>query len=322
MTSAPKNINRRLRRQRGVGLLETMLCISLMSLLFLGAMTLIVSASRLTVRTQAQVYATGDAANALQNVMSQIREASSFSLPTSNTANTPETAWSLLSGTSLTQFSTTLTMNGTPETINTAIQVAAPLVLMPGANGYPAPLPAQLRVLSTAGGGAFWSAGQGTWTAPPINISVPGSVGFPSNTVYLPTPGSAAAVYLIYRGDANYAPDPAAGTYLWEYAIPANAAFNPAAYPPTALCKSVSTAPNAVQFVRAVYSGVSEKDQIEVKIISSYYSPINGQQTNEEGSGASSSQLSGKCVFMRNHCSAADPPNASTQSSGNVFQHD
>ncbi len=290
-----------------------------MSLLFLGAMGLIISASQLTVRSQAEVYATGDAANALQNIMGQIREASSFSLPTSATANTPETGWNLMGSTSLTQFSTNLNN----ETINTAIQVAAPPILTPASNGYPTPMPAQLRVLSTAGGGAYWSSGQGTWTAPPVNISTPGSISFAPNTVYLPVPGSAAigAIYLIYRGDANYAPDPAAGTYLWEYAVPSNASFNPAVYTPTLLCKSISAAPDAVQFVRAVYNGVPEKDQLEVKIISSYYSPINGQQTNEEGSGASSSQLSGKCVLMRNHCSAADPPNAAIQSSGNTFQY-
>ncbi len=62
---------------------------------------------------------------------------------------------------------------------------------------------------------------------------------------------------------------------------------------------------------------------MEVKIISSYYSLMNGQQTSEETAGATSSQLNGKCVYMRDHCTAAssDTTNSGTRSSNNTFQY-
>lgn len=120
-------------------------------------------------------------------------------------------------------------------------------------------------------------------------------------------------------------PDSAAGPYLWQYTLPADSSFNTALYPPIVLCKSLSTAPDAVQFVRPYYvaDALPEQTQLEIKLISSYYSPINGQQTSEEGTGASSSQLTGKCVFMRDHCTAASSftSNSGVQPSNNVFQY-
>jgi type II secretory pathway pseudopilin PulG len=303
-------IKQRLRSQRGLGLLETLICISIMSLLFLGAMTLIVSASRSTVRTQAQVYSNSDAANAIQNIIGQLREASAFSLPTSNTAGAAESTWNSMGTTPLGQFSTTL--NG--ETINTAIEVITPQVLTPAENGYTASV-SGLRVLSQSGG--YWQTGGANWpaSAAPCNVQIAGGVGLPGSSVVL-----------IYRGDANFTPDAPAGTYLWQYTLPLDSSFNPALYPPTALCKSVSPAPNAVQFVRPYYAGsgqIPEQTQVEVKIISSYYSPINGQQTSEEGNGNSSSQLSGKCVFMRDHCTAStsNTTNSGVRTGNNAFQY-
>ena len=302
---------RRARLQRGLGLLETLICISLMALLFLGAMTLILSASRSGVRTQAQVYANGDAANAIQSIIGRLREASAFSLPTTDTPGTAESTWNTMGGAPLGQFSTTL--NG--ETINTAIEVTMPQVLTAAENGYTASTQGQLRVLSQSGG--YWQTNGPNWpaSAAPCNVQIAGGVGLPGSSVVL-----------IYRGDANFAPDSTAGTYLWQYTLPSDSSFNPAKYPPTALCKSVSTAPNAVQFVRPYYAasgGIPEQTQVEVKIISGYYSPINGQQTSEEGSGASASQLSGKCVYMRDHCTAAssNTTNSGVRTGNNAFQY-
>ncbi|MGI4789839.1 MAG: type II secretion system protein [Janthinobacterium lividum] len=301
-----ENSARRLHRQRGFGLLESLICVSLMALLFLGAMTMILSATRGTVRTQAQVYSTGDAANAIQNVIGHLRESSGFALPTTDTAGASESGtfpWTMPSGYTQGQFYTTL--NG--ETINTAVEVTAPLTMTPSMNGYTASVPS-LRVLSTTGG--YWAAStpsspQANWPVAPYNVQLAGSF-------------STSTVSIIYRGDANYMPDAAAGTYLWLYSLPSSTV--PQSYP-VALCKSVSTAPNAIQFVRPVYSGVAEQNQLEVKVISSYYSPINGQQTSEEGTGASSSQLTGKCVFMRDHYTGSISGTTTTQSSNNVFQY-
>ena len=98
------DLTRRGRLQRGLGLLETLICISIMALLFLGAMTLILSASRSTVRTQAQVYSNSDAANAIQNIIGQLREAGGFALPTSNTDGAAESTWNSMNGTPLGYF--------------------------------------------------------------------------------------------------------------------------------------------------------------------------------------------------------------------------
>ena len=306
--------------QRGFGLLEALLCISLMSLLFLGAMTMLLTAGRGVVRTQAQVYSNGDAANAIQNIIGQLREASTFSLPTSNAPGNAESSWTPLSGVLLSQFSTTL--NG--ETINTAMEVVTPITLTPQANGYTAnPLPGGLRVLAQTPGG-YWQAGPGGWTAP-VSTQSPGGLGVADS-----------AVYLIYRGDPDGTPDadptgspnPLAGTYLWQYRVPTDSSFNLVKYPGnlTALCKSVASAPNAVQFVRPYYAATGqlpEQNQVEVKIISSYYSPVNGRQTSEETAGATASQLSGKCVYMRDHCTAAssNTTNSGVRTGNNTFQY-
>ena len=313
-------------RQRGFGLLEALLCISLMSLLFLGAMTMLLTAGRSVVRTQAQVYSNGDAANAVQNVIGQLREASAFSLPTSSAAGQAENNWTPLSGVSLSQLSTTL--NG--ETINTALQVVTPGTLTMQADGYTAnPLPGGLRVLAQAPGGywqtsgAYWQTSGGAAAAAPVSTQIPGGLGVPGS-----------AVYLIYRGDPDGTPDanptgspnPAAGTYLWQYTVPADSTFNLVKYAGnlTALCKSVATAPNAVQFVRPSYGNVAQPNQVEIKVISSYYSPINGQQTSEETAGATSSQLNGKCVFMRDHFNGSNPQapsNTGARTGSNPFQY-
>ncbi len=247
-----KRHQRGLKNLRGFGLLEALLCISLMSLLFLGAMTMLMTAGRSVVRTQAEVYSNGDAANAIQNVIGQIREASAFSLPTSSQAATAESNWIPLSNVLLSQFSTTLP-DGTPtgQAINTAIEVVTPPAMSPQANGYTAnPLPGGLRVLSVSGG--VWQTNGGGWAAAPVTTQLPGGLGIAGSTVYL-----------IYRGDPDGTPDPdptgsvvpKAGTYLWQYRVPSDGSFNPPLYPGslTALCKSVATAPNAVQFVRPYY---------------------------------------------------------------------
>lgn len=304
-------------RRRGFGLLETLICLSLTSLLFLGGMNLIMAALRSTVRTQAQVYSTGDAANSIQQIIGQLHEASAFALPTSNAANAAESTWATVGAVPLGQFSTTLA-DGSPggQIINTAVEIMSPPPMTPKDNGYTtSPMPAGLRVLSLTGG--TWEAGKAgsTWApAPgpqPYNAMGNGGLG-------------KGAVALIYRGDPDGTPDSAAGTDLWQYAVPANGAFDLVNYPPTALCKSVSTASNAVQFVRPSYGGVAEQHQMEIKIISSYYSPINGQQTNEQGNGASSSSLTGKCVYMRDHYAGggtAGQAPANTRTGNNAFQY-
>ena len=303
--------------QCGFTLLEMMIAISLTALIFTGVMVLFDSAARTTIRTQAQIHATNDSANSIQYVVSQMREAQSFALPTSALPNTAEAqdmpgGWSTLSGPSLSLFSTTYDSGSGAETINTAIQMTSPPALTPATNGYKTIIPAitAIQVQNSAG----------------TTIPIP-------SQPYQSSGGGSTKTVLIYRGDPNGTPDPnptgsavtGAGTYLWEYTVPATKLFTldiadpiPANRNPVALCKSVAKAPNAVQFVRPVYSGVAQPWQVELKIISGYYSPIRGTETIEGSTGVT--QLSGKCVYMRDHSATGTPATASTQSSNNAFQ--
>lgn len=305
--------SRRRRSRRGFTLLEMLIAISLMSLLFLGAMNLVIDSSRTTVRTQAQIFATGDAANSIQTVISQLREAQGFCLPTSQTAGVGEDGWVTPSGTTLEQFFST-TQNG--NTVNSAVEITAPPSLKPSEVSYKGGI-SSIQV-QRADGTALSLDGKGRTSLPYSNLT------------------AGTAVILIYRGDPDGTPDPDptdptrsavknAGTYLWQYKMPADGSFNTALYPPKALCKSVSAAPNSVQFVRPSYGPsyalVAEPNQLEIKIISGYYSPINGTQTNEEGNGDASSQMVGKCVYMRDHLASAPPRKQTSQSSNNPFQH-
>jgi len=309
-------LSHRAKAQHGFTLLEMMIAVSLMGLLFTGVMNLFIAATRTTMRTQAQIYATNDAANSIQNVVGQLREAQSFALPTGSVTNQGEEGWIPLTGATLDKFSTTF---GT-ETINTGLQLKSPPALSGPANGYTAANGALIQVQNASA-----------------------SIAIPSQP-YESTAGGSTRTVLIYRGDPDGTPDAnpststvaKAGTYLWQYAIPADQTFNllsiadpdPKLRNPVVICKSVSMAPNAVQFVRPVYGGsvgppavpgTPEKWQVEIKIISGYYSPINGTQTMEGGNGVS--QLSGKCVYMRDHDTKGAPPSAGTQSSNNAFQH-
>ncbi len=302
---APSRARMSRRGRGGFTLLEMLVAVSLMALLFLGAMELVIDSSRTTVRAQAQIFATGDAANSIQTVISQIRQAQGFCLPTSQTAGAGEDGWVTPTGTALGQFSTTL--NG--GTVNSAVEITAPPALTPAENNYKAGIPSIQVQLSN--GSTLSLDGTGR-TSPPYDSQVAGT-----------------AVSLIYRGDPDGTPDPDptgstvrnAGTYLWQYAMPANGSFNPAQYPPTALCKSVSPAPNSVQFVRPSYANVPEPNQLEIKIISGYYSPVHATQTSEEGDGTTSSQVVGKCVYMRDHLASPKAKTNVSQSSNNPFQH-
>jgi prepilin-type N-terminal cleavage/methylation domain-containing protein len=113
---------------------------------------------------------------------------------------------------------------------------------------------------------------------------------------------------LYYRGNANGAPNPASGAYLWEYSSVAGTTI--------ARCKTLdTTAANAVQFVQP--SGGAT--QVEVKIISAAYSLLSGQQTNEETGGTQSSELTGKCVLMRDY-SSNNTPSSDASSIAHPFQ--
>ena len=120
MNTIPTPLRRKSPRQQGgYTLLEMLIAISLMSLVFLGGMDLIISASRTTVRTQGQMYATADAANCIQRIIAQVREAQKFTAAHQQRGQHGGRPVDFaLTNTTLGQFSTTA-LNG--NTVNTAI---------------------------------------------------------------------------------------------------------------------------------------------------------------------------------------------------------
>ncbi|MDQ2799698.1 MAG: type II secretion system GspH family protein [Armatimonadota bacterium] len=130
--------------------------------------------------------------------------------------------------------------------------------------------------------------------------------------------GASPITFLIYRANPDGTTNPTSGTCLWEYSIQdAGATIN------QPLCRSIAAAaPNAVQFVRPVIGTppVPQPFQVEVKIISSYYSLVNGTQTNEQTNGSVTSGLSGKCVLMRNHATTVLTGGTNQAASNNAFQ--
>ena len=286
----------RRRRQGGYGLLEMVISIAIMSLVFLGATFLLDTSARTAARTQAQIYASGDAANSIQSVVSVLREADSFTLPVGQAAGVAETGWIVPSGTTATQFYATLS----GQAFATAVEITAPGPLTPAYNGYKAGV-TDISVQSSSGAALVLNPNKAPYAQTPYYN---GAVGTTTS--------------LIYRGDPDGTPDAdptnspvaGAGTCLWQYKLLPDGTRDPVNNPNVKLCKSVASASNAVQFVRPVFANAASANQVEVKIISGYYSPINGQQTNEEGNGATSQPDRGQVRLY------AGPPDGRSASDG------
>ena len=154
----------------------------------------------------------------------------------------------------------------------------------------------------------------------------PGAVSgrFPAaswSAVFLPmTPvRQALAVSLIYRGDPDGTPDPdptgstktGAGTYLWQYTVPSRQHFYDHQRRAGQLRQSNGVLQKRVHIVRTPCSlsvppmpACRSRTRPEAKIISGYYSPVNGTETNEAGdstaaAAASSRASASTCAIIR-----------------------
>jgi type II secretory pathway pseudopilin PulG len=279
------------KRARGFTMVEALLAMSLMGLLGSGAVSLFLAATRLSLKSGAQTSAGLEAANALEYVIEQTREAQSFSLANELTNNGG--AFIVPGGRAASDFQTTMTSTiggvTSTENIYTAMELALP--------------PSQtVTVKDTSGSDK--------------------AVVDNNNSTPIDRAGTSTSTLLIYRGDPDGTPDSDptgsavanAGTYLWVYTMPSTHLFDLVNHPPRALCKSIAVSPNAVQFIRPFVGGSAAQYQVQIKIISGYYSAINGTQTSEATDGSQVSQLSGKCALMRNHSNnpATDGTNQNT----------
>ncbi len=271
------------RQRRGFTLLEAMVALTLMALIFTGTMDLCTMAARTTLKVNSQMSASLDSSIALQQVIETIREAQSFSLPN----ETPANGGSFVMPTGFTGANYSTTLSG--ENIYTAMEVAQ----------------------SATAAVTVKDSGGNTIAVTPAAYN---------------RDAASPSTLLIYRGDPNGTPDsnPSgstvrnAGTYLWQCTVSGAGATSGL----RALCKSISTAPNAVQFVRPYVGNPAQAQpfQVEVKITSGYYSLVNGSQTNEETNGSTVSQLSGKCVLMRDHAISVQSGGSNQNSTNNAFR--
>jgi type II secretory pathway pseudopilin PulG len=287
------------RRQAGFSLLEMGIAVTLMAMIFIGTMTMYLSMARTTMRSQSEVYSSAAAANALQYMIQQSREAYDFKLPLE---------YSVINGTPAagTQF----TVANYPDQFQGTAAVAC---VSPNSNSnYDSNYQAKYKV-------------NGNWviinTAVVLfmpktvsgNISVLKSDGVSTytytpgggvdNTMYDRTQGAPGNAILYYRSDAGGVPDPLDGQYLWEYSLwDSGATINKKLVQLFDTQATANAVPNAVQFDRPT----ALPFQLEMKIICGNYSPINGVQTNEATNGSDATALTGKCVLMRDHVTLPD----------------
>lgn len=257
----------------GFTLLETMIAMGLMALLFLGAVTLYVEATRISAKSGAQITAAQGAANGLQHVEGDIREAYDFALPEDGATFGSD----LGTGYTPSAFQTTYTdpVTSLSRTIDTGIRLT-----------YPA-----------SGTAAVYDSSGAQVT--------------PAVTLYDST--AAGSILYVYRADLPASssatpatPDASQGDCLWASGAEGGKAINQCLVrlsdgrQAAGGVSAANAVPNAVEFVRP--SSVSY--QVQIRLISSFYSPIgtgNSALSFQQTSEGSKLLLTGKCVLMRNH---------------------
>jgi type II secretory pathway pseudopilin PulG len=302
---------RKPRRRAAFTLFEVLVAMPLVIMIMLGTMSIYTLATQLFARTTAQLYTSMDSSNAIQHVIDETREAQSYALPAENTFVTP-TGWTA------SQFYTTY--NG--QTINTGIELNIPPALTPQAVGYQTGNPSTVSVINSAGTTVSVPSltyANGTSTQRVIiyrgDPPAANGIGAPNSN---PSGATTTAAFVAWKA-AQVNLQSKAGTYLWEY--------NCTTGVDTVLCKSIAWSPDACQFIRptttpGVAGGTPQAFEVEINIVSGYYSPINLMTTNEESNGSEVSNLTGKCVYMRDHQTAASTPtNANTSATNNAIQY-
>jgi len=255
----------------GFTLVETMLAASLMSILFLCAMNLYIEALRSAAKSGAQISANATAANGLQHIKQDVREAYASILPSTIPAPNPAFGTDLGHGYPPAQFQTTYLdpATGTNRTINTGLKIVFPATKAS-------------HVFSTGG----------TVLAPQYDISAAGAAVYIYRADFPANPGAASPAV----------PDPAAGDCLWASGTENGVAINRCLArlsDSRSGAAAANTIPNAVEFLKP-----PEPNSLEIRLISSYFSPISSAGStlaNQQSSESNKVLLTGKCVFMHNH---------------------
>ncbi len=279
------------RATSGFTLVETAVAVVIMALILLATMTVFIMASRMAVSANSTVFSTQDASNSLQGIVEETREASWLALPGEQYGGGVDAGQALFTPlpgyASIPLYYQTLFSN---TTIDTAIELT-----------YPAAGPSQ-QVYLASGNTLTLSTGTG-------------------NALYNRDNPNGLQV-LIYRSDASGVPDPSAGMYLWEYSVTdLGATYNQSLIKVAETPALAAQLPDAVQFVRPIVGAGpnTEPYEVEIKLLCAYYSPINNFVTSESTNGIQSTQLTGKCVLMRDHETIQPGHNPNTGTAGDTL---
>lgn len=189
---------------------------------------------------------------------------------------------------------------------------------LPGTTGWTSPASTSVSAFQTTDSGAVISTG--VELMPPATAAVSVQNGSGATLSVSPAPydrsqdSAPPAPLWIYRADSDGTPDSAAGAYVWLYGTEHGQSVN------HALVSSLSpTVANAVKFSRptAVWSQALPY-QLQISLVSTYYSPLRQAQTSEINSTAQEEYVVGKCVLLRNHEMNLDHEPNSTANYGAV----
>jgi type II secretory pathway pseudopilin PulG len=261
------------RKELGFTFVEMTIAAALMSMLFLGATTLYTEAFRSSIKAGAQISASQSSATGILHVEDEAREAYTLTLP----ENLATFGANLGSGYQPANFRATYTdpASGNTRTIDTGLLLTFPM---------------------TGSDSVYDSAGT------PLSLPISPYVKSPGPTLY------------IYRADlpsnlgtaTPATPDPLLGDCLWESGTVGSTLVNRCVARLSDSRKagggitSSNVIPNAVEF-----SSPSTLE-LSIRLISSYYSPISSAGSslaNQQGSEDNlnnNTQLTGKCVLLRN----------------------
>lgn len=187
---------------------------------------------------------------------------------------------------------------------------------LPGTTGWSSPAGAPVSAFQTTDSGSTLSTG--VELMPPATAAVSVQNGSGAALSVSPTPynrdqdAAPPSPLWIYRADSGGTPDAAAGTYVWLYGTEHGQPVN------KALVSSLSpTTANAVQFSRPTSAAFQALPyQLQISLVSTYYSPLRQAQTSEINSTAQEERVAGKCALLRDHERNLDHEPNSTASYG------
>ena len=169
---------------------------------------------------------------------------------------------------------------------------------LPGTYGWTSPGGAPLNAFQTTDGGAVISTGVQLVfpTTAAVTVQARNGTALAVSPAPYDRSQDAPNSLWIYRSDGGGTPNAASGTYLWMYGTEQGQAVN------RALVSSLSPSlADAVQFSRPLPAPQTLPYQLEISLVSTYYSPLRQAQTSEIDSTTQETYVVGKCVLLRDH---------------------